>query len=86
MNRDKTCKLCNAPVETLKHFIFYCNALQEFRVKFVVLQLPRPENIENLLCNILLFKSDLGLDNFDTIDMIAYLWGKRCNLIENIVN
>ena len=32
-NRDKSCQLCGANVETLEHFVIYCEKLQEDRSK-----------------------------------------------------
>ena len=83
-DRNKSCKLCNTPVETLKHFILECCPLQQSRMRFAILQFPRPENTDILLNNILLFDTNLELDKYVAFDIIATLWNKRNNLIENI--
>ena len=53
-------------------------------MRFTILQLPRPENIDILLNNILLFDTNLRFDKHVAFDIIATLWNKRNNLIENI--
>ena len=81
-DKDKTCKLCNNHVETLKHFILDCTAMQKYRTEFQVLQLPRVMDEDKLLKNILLMEDDWEIAKTELMDMVAVLWNKRCKLIE----
>ena len=85
-DEDKICKICSEnKVETLKHFILDCPGLQNTRNKFILLQLPRIENSDNILQKILLYEcNNEETSSQQMIEIVNVLWQKRNKLLENI--
>ena len=80
---NKSCQMCSwQEVETLEHFLLRCPSLQKARDKYLFLQLPRQENEENLIKNLLLLRTDLEVPTHTVPNCVAELWGARRRLIE----
>ena len=72
LNASKNCKLCNDEIETMKHFLLDCPALQSFRNAFICLQLPRNMDENSIITEILLLSNVYDYPPIYYIDMLYY--------------
>ena len=80
----KLCKLCMLEIETLEHFLLFCNKLQVIRNNYIHLQWPAVQNKQDIIKKILLFEEDEGFNYIYFIDMLYKIWNKRENLLKEI--
>ena len=86
LNASKNCKLCNVEIETMKHFLLDCPALQSYRNEFICLQLPRNMDENSIITEILLLTNVYDYPPIYYIDMLYYVWRKRKEILENVEN
>ena len=82
LNASKNCKLCDGEIETLKHFLLDCPALQIYRNEYICLQLPRNTDENSIITEILLLSYEYDYPPIYYIDMIFYVWKKRNEILE----
>ena len=86
--RDEECKLCRlcsqGEVETLEHFLLGCTSLQQTRNKHLFLQMPRKEDENSIIKEMLLLKVNEEISNNTAINSISELWNARSKIIENL--
>ena len=82
LNASKNCKLCDGEIETLKHFLLECPALQIYRNEYTCLQLPRNMDENSIITEILLLSNEYDFTPIYCIDMIFYIWKKRKEILD----
>ena len=66
--------------ETLAHFLLDCKRLQTTRNRYIILQLPRIENVEVLINYILMFNEN---DNpSEKAEIVLQLWLRRNSIMQ----
>ena len=73
----KMCRMCKTQVETLDHFLVDCSKLQETRMKYIELQWPKGEKVDELINRILLLDERNRENSEYYIDMLWDLWMER---------
>ena len=80
----KICKLCGEEIETLEHFLLYCDRLQEVRSGYLELQRPVVENKTDLMASILLLESGGGGRTEYYMELLWSLWRKREMIMDEL--
>ena len=86
LNASKNCKICDNEIETLKHFLIDCSALQKFRNEYICLQLPRNVDENSLIMEILLLSNHYNIPSIYYVDMLFYIWNKRKEMLEKLTD
>ena len=86
LNASRICKLCDAEIETLKHFLLDCSTLQKFRNEYLCLQLPRNVDEDSLIMEILLISNDYEISPIYYIEMIFAIWNRRRDMLNQLIN
>ena len=85
LEEGKICKLCREENETLEHFLIVCCELQETRSKYCELQMPRIENNNIIIGEILMLTNNHnGEDSQYFVNMLWDLWNMRSKAIKSI--
>ena len=84
VDEAKTCKLCGAEDETLKHFIIRCDRLQEIRKGFLLLQRPNIENEDEIISEFLFMGENIEQNRNEHLVQLQTLWTVRKKIIKQL--
>lgn len=81
-NEETKCPLCDYEIETLEHFLLFCNAYAEIRQKYIFTQQPYQEDINKHITEILLFSQN---DNqIEKKNYLKTIWKIRAKKIKEL--
>ena len=79
-NEATECKLCEAPIETLHHFLLDCPAYSDLREKIAELQQPYPENKNKVIVELIFNNNNIESKK----EEIYKIWRRRDRLLKEL--